>query len=144
VSNCDITEADEVVETLPGDEHGENQRTRINGRLVGFHVTRKRNVKKIMKEGIVPHEPEDTMEQEDKAVFLFKTREGTYNALVNWLGERLDEWEEEHDEKYNEVVLIIDIDRLGCIDSANYEWECLETIPASRILKVIEHFSFNT
>ena len=58
------------------------------------------------------------------------------NALLNWFGERIEEWEEENDEVYEEVEIIIDITGLDMIDSVEFEWTVLETIDPSRIIDI--------
>ena len=35
-------------------------------------------------------------------VYCFPSIEDTENALMNWLGERIEEWEDENDKEYNE------------------------------------------
>jgi hypothetical protein len=62
------------------------------------------------------------------------------NALYNWLGERIEEWEEENDKEYDEFVLKINIDGLEehLIDSVEYDWTCVVNIEPSRIVDVIE------
>ena len=95
----------------------------------------------IKKIGIEPRIPEDYGISGDiKGVYLFKTIEDVENALYNWLGERIDEWEEENNEDYDEIVLKINITNLEeyLIDSVEYEWICVETIEPSRIVKIIE------
>ena len=89
---------------------------------------------------MIPHVPEDYIGTELKGVFLFKTKGDTENALLNWLGERIDEWEEENDTEYDEVCLTIDISDLEpyIIDSVEYEWTCTTTIEPNRIISVDE------
>lgn len=106
-----------------------------------YHVTRRKNLPSIKKKGLEPRVPKDYGTSGDiKGVYLFKTIEDTQNALYNWLGERIEEWEEENDKEYDEVVLKINIDGLeqDLIDSVEYEWTCLVNIEPSRIVDVIE------
>ncbi len=106
-----------------------------------YHVTRRKNLNSIKKKGLEPRIPKDYGTDGDvKGVYLFKTIEDTQNALYNWLGERIEEWEEENDKEYDEVVLKINISGLEehLIDSVEYEWTCLVNIEPSRIVDVIE------
>ena len=106
-----------------------------------YHVTNRKNLKSIMKRGLEPRVPHDYGNNGDtKGVYLFKTIDDTKNALYNWLGERIEEWEEETGKVYDEVVLKINIDGLEehLIDSVEYEWTCLVVIEPSRIVEVLE------
>lgn len=94
-----------------------------------------------MKRGLETRIPEDYGEYGDvKAVYLFKTLDDTRNALFNWLGERIEEIEEETGKDYNEVVLKINISGLEeyLIDSVEYEWICMVNIEPSRIVDSFE------
>ncbi len=73
-----------------------------------------------------------------KGVYFFKSWDDADNALWNWLGERIDEWEETHHEDYDEIILKVNLDGKECIDTAPYEWTCLDTIEPYRILEVLE------
>ena len=106
-----------------------------------YHVTRRKNLNLIKKKGLEPRIPKDYGISGDvKGVYLFKTIEDTQNSLSNWFGERIEEWEEENDKEYDEVVLKINITGLedSLIDSVEYEWTCLAIIEPSRIIEVIE------
>ncbi len=108
---------------------------------VAYHVTRKENLPSIFEKGLEPRIPTDYgLDGDIKGVYLFKTLDDTKNALYNWLGERIEEWEEENDQDYNEVVLVINIDGLEnhLIDTVEYEWTCMVTIEPERILNTIE------
>lgn len=106
-----------------------------------FHVTRKNNLKSINTRGIVPNVPEDYGEDgDDIGVYCFPTLEDVENALYNWLGERIEDWEEETGENYDEVVLELDISGLEFYKSNDIDWEVVvkETIPPDRIIRVFE------
>jgi hypothetical protein len=116
-------------------------REQIDELQYAYHVTSRRNLKSIMRKGLEPRIPEDYGVNGDvKGVYLFKTLDDTKNALYNWLGERIEEIEEETGKNYNEVVLKINISGLEAylIDSVEYEWTCLVKIVPSRIVDSFE------
>lgn len=106
-----------------------------------YHVTDRKNLKSIMKNGLEPRVSQDYGEDGDiKGVYLFKTLDDTHNALLNWLGIRIEEWEEETGEEYDDVVLKIDITGLEAtlLDTVEFEWTSIENIDPSRIVDVFE------
>jgi hypothetical protein len=108
---------------------------------VAYHVTRRENLPSIFEKGLEPRIPTDYGPDGDiKGVYLFKTLDDTKNALYNWLGERIEEWEEENDQEYNEVVLEMNIDGLEnhLLDTVEYEWTCMVIIEPERIVNVFE------
>jgi len=108
---------------------------------LAYHITQRRNLKSILKNGLIPKVPDDYQDQGDmKGVYLFKTKSDTENALYNWLGERIEEWEEENGKEYDEVCLTVDISYLesNLIDSVEYEWTCTTIIKPSKILSIDE------
>lgn len=110
-----------------------------DGKLLGYHVTQERNLKSIMKKGLVPKVPKDFGDDGDyKGVYLFKTKDDMDNAMYNWMGERIEEWEEDNDKEFKETLLTVDLTGMefSLIDSVEYEWTCTETIPPERIIKI--------
>ena len=103
----------------------------------GYHVTSSSNISSIMKNGLEPRVPEDYGAKGDvKGVYLFKTLEDVQTALEQWLGERIEEWEEETGQEYDEVILKIDmsnIDHWAIIDTSPYEWTITDIIPPEAI-----------
>jgi hypothetical protein len=109
-------------------------------RIIGYHVTNQSNLKRILKTGLEPRVPEDFGEKGDvKGVYLFKTASDTDNALSNWFGERIEEWEEEHDKEFKECILVVDLTGLDLYNSVEFEWTCLEHISPDRIIQVIKN-----
>lgn len=109
-------------------------------RLLGYHITSRRNLKSIMKKGLLPHVPEDYGEDGDvEGIYFFKSIDDTRNALYNWFGERIEEIEEETDRPYNETLLTVDLSGLEpyLIDSVEYEWICTVEVEPSRIIDVM-------
>lgn len=104
---------------------------------MAYHVTSKHNLDSIMKNGLDARVPEDYgMNGDNKGVYLFKTIDDAKTALGQWLGWRIDDWEEETGKQYDEVLLHVNITGLKCIDTVEFEWTCLEDIPADRIMSV--------
>ena len=102
-----------------------------------YHVTRKNNLNSIYKNGLEPKVPIDYgIDGDEKGIYLFKSIDDTENALYNWFGERIKEWEDENDEQYDEIILKIDIDGLEdyLIDSV----DCTVKIDPSRIIDTFE------
>ena len=110
-----------------------------DGKVIGYHVTDKRNIKSILIQGLIPQSPLDFGDSGDvKGVYLFKTKEDMESALGQWFGDRIEEWEEENDKKYKETCLTVDLTGLEpyLVDSVEYEWTCTATITPDRILKI--------
>ena len=105
--------------------------------LIAYHVTDKKNIPSILKNGIEPRVPTDYGTDGDtKGIYLFKTREDMTTAVSSWFGDRIEEWEEETGNTYEEVEMIVDITGLDMIDSVEFEWTVLETITPDRILDI--------
>ena len=95
-----------------------------------YHVTHKKNVRSIMKNGILPKINRDM--NDIKAVFLFDNMNTLEDAMMNWLGDKFDEDDEL-------VVLTIDKKQLKNIQydkDVGYEYYTKEIIKPSAILKV--------
>ena len=106
-------------------------------KVLGYHITRKRNLRSIKKYGIEPRVPEDFGENgDDKAVYLFKSKDDARTSLLQWMGDRIDEWEEETGKKYKERLLTVDLTGLNIVDTVEFEWMCIDTINPERILKI--------
>lgn len=114
-------------------------------KTVGYHITRQSNLNKIMKKGLEPRVPEDFGESGDiKGIYLFKTIDDCENALSNWFGERIEEWEEDNDKEFKESLIVVDLTGLDLFDSVEYEWVCLEHISPDRFLEVYKYKDFNS
>ena len=120
--------------TNPKDSINENDKN-----VFGYHVTRRKNLPSIKRNGLLPQVPEDYGDSGDiKGVYLFKSLNDTQTALYQWLGERIEEWEEENNENYGEVILKVDLSGLDLIDSVEYEWISTDIIEPNRIIDVLE------
>lgn len=101
----------------------------------GYHVTRKNNLSSIQKNGILPNNPDDM--EDKKGVYFFQSLRDVQTALYQWLGIRIEEWEEENGEEYNEIVLVVDLRGLPIESAVEFEWMVPITIPPERIVKVL-------
>jgi hypothetical protein len=99
---------------------------------LAYHVTERQNVPSILKQGLLPKTPTDMDDEE--GVYLFPTYEDLQTALYNWMGERMEEIEEETGRTYKEVLLVIDIQGLSFTSDVEFELRSASTIPAHRIL----------
>lgn len=60
--------------------------------MIYYHITRKINVKKILKEGLIPKIGARSKKlKEPKGVFLFTSLSDAENAVMNWLGDEFGE-----------------------------------------------------
>lgn len=111
------------------------------GQQIGYHVTRRKSLESIKQIGLQPRVPEDFGEEGDiEGVYIFKTYDDMDNALWNWMGERIEDWEEENDEEYDEIALKIDMTQISLEDiwdTAGFEWTVRNTIPPQAIIEVI-------
>jgi hypothetical protein len=93
-----------------------------------YHVTYTKNLPAIKKFGLIPKiNPEM---QDKKAVYLFINREALEDALMNWLGDKLDE---------NEEVIVLYINKNMVKDlkqdkNVGYEVYTEYTIPPKAII----------
>ena len=109
--------------------------------LVGYHVTRRKSISSIKRKGLIPKIPDDYGTSGDtKGVYLFKSRDDTETALAQWFGQRIDEWEEEHGQDYDEVILVVNLTGMegSLLDSVEYEWTCIDKILPERIMQILE------
>ena len=60
-----------------------------------YHVTHRSNLASIAEHGLVPKVPEDYAGADTKAVYTFPTYRDMEIALLNWMGERIDDLIEE-------------------------------------------------
>ena len=109
----------------------------MNKKTLGYHITRRTNLPSIRLNGLLPSVPEEF--QDEEGVYFFKSKEGAVDALYNWLGERIEEWEEDNGEEYDEVCLTVDLTGLESElqDWGGYEWIYPHVIPPARIIKTV-------
>lgn len=97
-----------------------------------YHVTPAENLPSIIASGLVPRigERSASFGEVSKGVYLFTSAEACESALMNWLG---DEFEEA-----KLVVLEFNEADISGDAPARYELVCLHTIPADRIVRVLD------
>lgn len=93
-----------------------------------------------MVQGLIPAIPiEYEGDEKERGIFFFPKYEDMENALLNWLGERIDEWEEDRGEEYDEVALEVELSGLNMLSNVEYEVQVLEPISWDRVLRVLEN-----
>jgi len=94
-----------------------------------YHLSLKSNLSKIKRNGLLANTPSD-MEDEERGVYLFKTRDEAEDALMNWYGDRFDE-----DEEF--ILLTIDSSNLTLSPTtAGFELISHKDIPPKNILSI--------
>ena len=109
-------------------------------KTLGYHITSKRNLPSIMKKGLLVKKPEDYGTDGDiEGIYFFKTLNDAKNALMNWLGQRIEDIEEQTGKPYDEICLVVDLTdfKNNMIDSVEYEWTVVKNIPSSKIIKTL-------
>lgn len=110
-------------------------------RRIVYHVTTKRYITSIKQNGLIPKIPEDYGDNGDElGIYCFPTIDDAEQAMYNWLGERIEEWEDENQQEYLECLLEVDITGLKYIEDPDVGYEVIvkETITPDRILKILE------
>ena len=108
--------------------------------LTAYHMTNKKHIPFIEKNGLLPKTPGDHQWGDERGIYLFKTVEDLENAWTNWLGDRIEEWEDESGETYTERILKINLSGLEPYleSDVDYEWRCTVPIEPERIVSVID------
>lgn len=112
----------------------------MNRRIV-YHVTTKRYLPAIKQNGLIPKIPEDYGDNGDElGIYCFPAIDDAEQAMYNWLGERIEEWEDENQQEYLECLLEVDITGLRYTEDPDVGYEVIvkEPISPDRILKVLE------
>jgi len=94
-----------------------------------YHVTPKRNLRTMIKHGIIPHQCEPP-HVEPPFVFMFDKRETMEDAVMGWLGDKLGE---------TTPLVVLTINAKGLdIQPAYEKFEVVsyKTIPWNRVVKV--------
>lgn len=109
----------------------------VNDTQIVYHITRKNNLVNIRQQGILPKKPDDM--DDEYGVYCFPDMDSVEDAMQNWLGERIDDWEDDNDEEYGEICLKINIKDLGQSSNPDVGYEIIvhEAIPAERILEIL-------
>lgn len=110
-------------------------------RNIVYHVTSKRYLPSIYQNGLTPKIPEDYGESGDEiGIYCFPSMEDAENAMMNWLGERIEEWEEAEQTEYQEIVLVLDITGLRTKENHEVGYEIIvkEPISSDRIVDLVD------
>lgn len=94
-----------------------------------YHVTRYSNLDSIKLHGILPNKPTD-FEEDENAVYLFKSMDSLEDAIDSWLGDRFDE---------DEDVIVLEINPVGLnIEKSSVDYEVIsyDAIPVSNIKNI--------
>ena len=103
-----------------------NENVKLN---IAYHITTELGLKTIKRRGIEPRIPLDFPEDQ-KAVYLFKTRDGVKEAMMNWMADR-------HDDDVKLYLLTIDSSKLELYDTeSEYEVVSYEIIDPNLIIKI--------
>lgn len=103
-----------------------------------YHVTSSKNLPLILKEGLLPLVGERSIDigEQVPRVYLFPTIDDMETALMNWLGEWYDEYEEETGEKeelFSLKVLIPDSIEIFFDETSGFECYSYKHIPSEYI-----------
>jgi hypothetical protein len=93
-----------------------------------YHVTPKKNLRFIKKEGLVPQTGANSAlygETENK-IYLFPSIDDAENAVMNWLGDL-------YDEDIALALLQVDVSGIELGSEVGYEQYTLSSIPPDRI-----------
>lgn len=103
--------------------------------MIAYHITEKRNLASIQEKGLVPSvgpRSKDLGEPEN-VVYFFRSLEDVDNALLNWLGE----WYEDYEDEIDLVILEVNLHGFEFTQEA-FEYQVRETISPDRIQQIIE------
>jgi hypothetical protein len=95
-----------------------------------YHVTLKKNLNPILARGLIPKigDRSKKIGEDTPAIYCFKDKDSVHDALMNWLGDELEE---------NEELALLAISTFGLpvktIDGADYEIAITSRIPPSNI-----------
>lgn len=106
-----------------------------------YHVTSKRYLPSIYQNGLTPNIPEDYGDAGDEiGIYCFPSMGDVENAMMNWLGDRISEWEEEEQTEYQEIVLVLDISGLKIKENHDVDYEIIvkEPISSDRIVNLVD------
>jgi len=104
---------------------------------MAYHVTLASNMKSILSQGFIPSigERSKNLGETEKAVYFFHSLEECDNALWNWLGEELEDVDEDL------VIFEVNIDKKWTVFDDNgqlfYEIKVTEKVEPHRIVKVL-------
>jgi hypothetical protein len=106
--------------------HQKNIKLLIKNKI--YHVTQKKNLEKILEQGLLPKKGSRSKEfgEIEKAIFFFPTREDCQNALGSWLGNY-----------FHSDIVILEVllpEDTHVKSDVSYEVACLDVIAPSNII----------
>ena len=99
--------------------------------MVAFHVSPKKHLNSIQSKGLIPKigPRAKLLGESNKSIYLFPSKDDVDTALMNWLGDELDD----------EDIIIMVIDLAGIdYQIEGYEIILTEVIDPSRIMKIMD------
>lgn len=103
--------------------------------IKGYHYTYRKNLKSILKKGLIPHKPNTNGISDPQAVYCFTNLEELENGLNNWLSDKMHFDEETTD--LEGAILEVDLTGIPTIEGAPWEHVIPSKINPERI-KIIE------
>lgn len=102
----------------------------LDKQIIAYHVTPARNVRYIMKDGLVPQIGSNSSSygETEERLYFFPTIEDAEEAAMNWLGDQYED----------EILSLLEVDIAGISMKKDVDWELYtnQSIPPERI-KVI-------
>lgn len=97
--------------------------------MVAYHITEKKNLIKIMGEGLIPRigDRSQSLGEEKELVYLFPDLDSVEDALMNWLGDEFGE---------DTVLVVLEVNLKGLKytrEESQFEITCEEKISPDRI-----------
>lgn len=100
--------------------------------MILFHVTKKRNLQKISRDGLIPSKGARSrkLSEPRPAIYLLRSMADVEDAIMNWLGDEFDEDEEL-------VALKVLVPKGFEVARVAFEYQVFRKIPPSAILEII-------
>ena len=95
----------------------------LDKQIIAYHVTPKRNLKYIMKEGLTPQIGSNSSSygETEERLYFFPTVVDAEDAAMNWLGDQYED----------EILALLEVDITGIPMKKDVEWELYTNQPIS-------------
>ena len=95
----------------------------LDKQIIAYHVTPKRNLKYIMKEGLTPQIESNSSSygETEERLYFFPTVVDAEDAAMNWLGDQYED----------EILALLEVDITGISMKKDVEWELYTNQPIS-------------